>query len=96
MIEILSGPAPAGELPAIEVTCFSSPLGEAFAVARVCAYEREGATLTVREIVPACRMSLETATRAAELYAAQRGVPRIYVQTPPAATALADLRALAG
>lgn len=82
MIEVLSGPAPSQEIPAVEVSSYPSPLDPVFNVSRVCAYVREGQVFTVRDVVPACRMSLETATGAALLYAEKMGLCRIYVQAP--------------
>lgn len=79
MIEVLFSPAPADEVPAIEVTSYPSPLDPALNLTRVCAYVREGNALAVRDVVSACRISLETGTAAALRYAERMCLTKVYV-----------------
>lgn len=88
MIEVIFGPAPAGEIPAIEVTNYPSPLDTAFNLSRVCLYEREGVTLTITELMPAGRLCLDEAIEEACTQAEKRGCGRIYVQSSIGSPAL--------
>lgn len=81
MIEIILGPAPAGEIPAIEVTDYPSPLDSAFSLSRVCLYERAGGDLKITELSPAGRWCLDEAIEEACTEAERRGHRRIYVQS---------------
>lgn len=81
MIEVVFGPAPAGEIPAIEVTNYPSPLDAAFNLSRVCLYQREGDALVITELIPASRLCLDEAIEEACAHAERRGCPRIYVQS---------------
>lgn len=82
MIELIFGPAPCDESPALEVTSYPSPLDPAFTMSRVCVYEGLDRSRSVTELVPACRMKLDDAIEAAFRHAERVGWSRIYVQCP--------------
>lgn len=88
MIEVVFGPAPAEEFPAIEVTNYPSPLDAAFNLSRVCLYQREGDSLEITELIPAGRLCLDDAIEQACAQAEQRGCRRIYVQSAFGSTRL--------